>query len=260
MVLNIPIEGNGKLQVLLKLLESEIELQTFWSSSNVMAIDRSNFSDHGPTHVAIIANASLKLLRNLIKAGVKPSIVADHKLENEDAEVIVFLASCMHDVGHIVHRDDHWRYSVPIASPILKSLLQHIYAPRDAAVVYGEILHAIVAHHRDVRPLTIEAGVVRIADALDMAGGRSRIPFNKGEKTIHSVSALAVEDVDIKSSKTKPITIKVTMTNSAGIFQVDNLLKAKIIGSGLEEYVKVLCDVKGSKEKKLKSFEYDYKV
>ena len=47
-------------------------------------------------------------------------------------------------------------------------------------MVAAEAMHAIIAHRRRGDPLTIEAGIVRIADALDMAQGRSRIPFESG--------------------------------------------------------------------------------
>jgi len=43
----------------------------------------------------------------------------------------------------------------------------------------------------------------------------------------------------------------VTMTNSAGIFQIDELLKEKLHGSGLEPYVQVEATVEGEAEKKL---------
>ena len=258
MTLNVPVEGNKKLRKLLKRVNSDVELQTLWRSSNIIAIDRSHLSDHGPTHVAIVVNAALKMLRNLAKAKVEPSIVKDHKMAVEDAEVVVFLACCLHDVGHVVHRQNHAHYSVPVASPILKRLLDGIYGERENTVVYGEVLHAIVAHSATEKPLTIEAGVVRIADALDMAEGRTRIPFSIGEKNIHSVSAMSIKSVKIEYSREKPVTLRIEMTNSAGIFQVDNLLKEKVRGSGLEEYVKITAEVKKPAEKRIiDSFELE---
>ncbi|MFH1056005.1 MAG: HD domain-containing protein [Candidatus Altiarchaeota archaeon] len=251
MILNVPAGGNEKLRKLLKKVNSDVELQTMWTASNITAIDRSHMSDHGPTHVAIVVNAALLMLRNLVKAKVEPSVVKDHKMKAEDAEVVVFLASCLHDVGHIVHRQDHSYFSIPVASPIIKRLLEGIYKTKEATIVYGEVLHAILAHSTEVKPLTIEAGVVRIADALDMAEGRSRIPFSAGEKNIHSVSALSIRNVKIDSTKEKPITLRIEMTNSAGIYQVDNLLKDKVKGSGLEKYVKVTAEIKKQTEQRI---------
>ncbi len=251
MTVNIPSGSNKKLEKLLKRVNSDVELQTLWTSSNVVAIDREHMADHGPTHVAIVTNAALLLFRNLVKSGVEPSIVKDHKMKVEDAEVVIFLASVLHDVGHVVHRDDHVRFSIPVAAPILKRLLEGVYDMREATIIFGEVLHAILAHATSVRPLTIEAGVVRIADALDMAEGRSRIPFNIGDKSIYSVSALSIKGVHISYSKEKPLTVDIEMSNSAGIFQVDNLLKNKVVGSGLEKYIKVTAKIKSGPEKKI---------
>jgi len=92
---------------------------------------------------------------------------------------------------------------------------------------------------------------VRVADALDMTKGRSRIPFEAGQVDIHSLSAAAIDKVAILHGEAKPIRIVVTMTNSAGIFQLDELLKEKLHGSGLEPYVQVEATVEGEAEKKL---------
>jgi metal-dependent HD superfamily phosphatase/phosphodiesterase len=46
------------------------------------------------------------------------------------------------------------------------------------------------------------------------------------------------------------------MNNSAGLFQVDELLKRKLIGSGIEKYLKVSAFIKEAREKSLlKEFE-----
>ena len=99
--------------------------------------------------------------------------------------------------------------------------------------------------------MTLEAGIVRVADALDMAEGRSRIPFQAGKVNIHSVSASAIERIKIEKGELKPVRIVILMSNSAGIFQIDELLKNKLEGSGLESYVEVEATIEGETEKKL---------
>jgi metal-dependent HD superfamily phosphatase/phosphodiesterase len=47
----------------------------------------------------------------------------------------------------------------------------------------------------DGEPLALEAGILRVADALDMAKGRSRIPFEAGSVSMHSLSAAAIDEV-----------------------------------------------------------------
>jgi len=90
-----------------------------------------------------------------------------------------------------------------------------------------------------------------VADALDMAKGRSRIPFRAGSMSIHSVSAAAIEEVHIERGDTTPVRIRVEMTNSAGVFQVDQLLRRKLIGSGLEAYLEVQAEIEGETEKRI---------
>ena len=93
--------------------------------------------------------------------------------------------------------------------------------------------------------------MVRVADALDMAQGRSRIPFEHGRVTIHSLSAAAIEEVTIRDGAEKPIRIEILMNNSSGIYQIDGLLKAKLRGSGLEPYVEVFAHIDTEAEKRL---------
>jgi metal-dependent HD superfamily phosphatase/phosphodiesterase len=99
--------------------------------------------------------------------------------------------------------------------------------------------------------LTLEAGIVRVADALDMAKGRSRIPFEHGRVSIHSLSAAAIEEVLILDGTERSIRIEIHMNNSSGIYQVDELLRAKLQGSGLERYVEVVAQIDTEAEKRL---------
>jgi len=246
--LHLPMRHNPKLQQVVARINEHSELQTLWRVCNVTAVDRLHMTDHGPVHVQIIANIALKLLRLLVERGVQPSVVRDYGLRNEDAEVIVVLATLLHDVGMSIHRDDHERYSLFLAAPLIKELLTDVYEVPMRTVLLCEILHAIIAHRAGGRPLTLEAGIVRVADALDMAKGRSRIPFEAGEINIHSVSAAAIENVEIRLGEQKPVRLRVQMSNSAGIFQVDELLKEKLYGSGLETYIEVEAYVEGAEK------------
>ena len=222
--------------------------------SNIVAIDRLGFTDHGPTHVAIVSNIALKLLRNLISAKQKTSIEKHYSMTKEDAEVVVVLAAILHDIGHSIHREDHTQFSITLAIPLLPGFLSEIYNEHEATIITTEVLHAIAAHHEAYKPLTLEAGVLCIADALDMKGGRARIPFSAGKVDIHSVSAMAIEEVEIGSGE-KPIMINIKMSNSSGIFQIDNLLKPKLKNSGLEENVQISVEIRGEEKNILESFE-----
>jgi hypothetical protein len=207
------------------------------------AVKRLQMSDHGPTHFQIVANIGLKILRNLLDAGVKPTIVTDYGLQAEDAEVVVFLGCILHDLGISVHRDNHHLFSVPLAAQVLPRLLEGVYEERERTIISTEVLHTVYAHEAGIRVLTVEAGIVRVADALDMKEGRARIPFEHGKVDIHSLSAMSIREVRISETPEKPVVIEIKMRNESGIFQVDHLLRSKLAGSGLERYIQVVAQV-----------------
>ena len=250
-VFNIPFHGNVRLKRVMDNVKADVRLRTFWRCSNVMAIERMGFTDHGPTHVKIVANLSLKLLRILVARDVKPSIVKDYGMVNEDAEVVVVLGSIFHDLGMVVIRNDHEKYGVILAREFIERCCAPVYSEEERAIICSEVLHAIVAHERPNEPLTVEAGIVGIADALDMEAGRARIPFQSGKVDIHAVSALSIEKVEVVEGGTKPITIKIKMSDSAGVFQIDELLKPRIEISGLRDYFHVVAEITGDRETRI---------
>ena len=249
--IRVPTRHNPKIQQIMKRINSDDELYHLWQVANVNAVQRLGMSDHGPVHVQIVMNIALKMLRLLVDHGVQPSLVIHHGLTIEDAEVVVVLASLCHDLGMSIHRIDHEQYSLLLAKSKVKELLDGIYDVSARTILSSEILHAIISHRAGGTPLTLEAGVVRVADALDMAEGRTRIPFQVGQVNIHSVSAAAIERIRIEKGREKPIRIVVQMNNSAGLFQLDELLKDKLEGSGLEPHVEVEAVIEGEAEKKL---------
>ncbi len=250
-VMAVPDRHNPRLHALMERINDDDELYAWWLASNVTAIERLGMTDHGPVHVKIVMNIAVRMLRLLVDAGVTPSAVRNYELEVADAEVVVALASLLHDIGMSIHRDDHESFSLFLAREKLGQLLPGVYDARTSAVLTSEILHAIISHRSGGRPLTIEAGLVRIADALDMAKGRSRIPFEAGSLSIHSISAAAIEAVHIERGEARPIRLRVEMSNSAGVFQLDQLFRQKLRGSGVEEYVEVEAVLEGETEKRL---------
>ena len=88
-------------------------------------------------------------------------------------------------------------------------------------------------------------------NSLDMAEGARGFPFERGRVLDAPLSAAAIDDVSIKDGESHPVMIEIVMNNSAGLFQVDGLLKAKLIGSGLEPYVEVIAHIDTEAEKRL---------
>ena len=251
MRIRVPERGNRKLRRLIERVNEDAQLKAWWHVANVNAVTRMEINDHSWVHIQIVTNIALKLLRQLTKHGVEPNMVRDYGMERDDAEIVVTLSALTHCVGMSVHRHGHEDFSLFLAEPKLRQLLHGIYEEPELTVIVSEVLQAIISHRSDGQPLTIEAGLLRVADALDMAKGRSRIPFERGSVSIHSLSAAAIEDVLIKDGDDRPILIEIVMNNSSGLYQVDGLLKAKLLGSGLEPYVEVVAHIDTETEQRL---------
>jgi metal-dependent HD superfamily phosphatase/phosphodiesterase len=251
MRINVPPRANRKLREVLERVNADAQIKGWWHVSNVNAVKRLEINDHSWVHIQIVTNIALKLLRQLSKHGVEAGVVRDYGMSSDDAEVVVALGSLLHCVGMAVHRDGHEDWSMFLAEPKMRELLDGLYEEPDRTVIVSEALQTITSHREYGRPLTLEAGIVRVADALDMAEGRSRIPFQHGRVSIHSLSAAAIEGIEIKDGERTPILIEILMNNSSGIYQVDELLKAKLRGSGLEPYVEVVAHIDTEAEKSL---------
>jgi metal-dependent HD superfamily phosphatase/phosphodiesterase len=245
-----PTRGNRRLEALLDGVNADREVLAWWHMAQVSS-ERLGMSDHSWVHVQIVLNIALRLLRLLVKAGVEPALVADHGMRARDAEVAVAAGALLHDVGMSIHRADHEAYSLFLAERKLRELLGDVYDDPERTVVIGEALHSIIGHRRRGEPYTLEAGVVRAADALDMAHGRSRLPVETGHQGIHSISAAAIDEVVIAAGTERAVRVEIKMNNSAGIFQVDDLLATKLRGTPLEEHVEVVAAVEGDAEKRL---------
>jgi metal-dependent HD superfamily phosphatase/phosphodiesterase len=248
--IRFPTRGNRKLEGLLEAANADLQLKAWWRVAQVNA-ERLGMSDHSWVHIQIVANIALRLLRLLVRSGVEPSVVRDYGMDGRDSEVVVAAAALLHCVGMSIHRTDHETYSLFLAADKLGALLSGVYDEPERSIIGAEAMHAIIAHRRRGDPLTLEAGIVRVADALDMAKGRSRVPFEAGKMNIHSLSAAAIDEVRIEQGTDKAVRIEVDMNNSSGIFQIDELLATKLRGSGLEDHVEVVAQIEAEHEKRL---------
>ena len=246
----VPTRGNRRLERLVERASSDPQVGAWWYMQQV-ASERLGMSDHSWVHIQIVANIALRILRLAERAGIEPAMVTDHGMSERDAEVVVVAGAMLHDSGMSIHRTDHEAYSLFLAERKLRELLDGSYREPELTVVVSEVLHCIIGHRRRGEPYTLEAGVVRVADALDMAQGRARLPVERGISGIHAISAAAIDDVSIDRGTDRPIRVEIRMNNSAGIFQVDDLLATKIRGTPLEGHVEVVAAVEGDTEKRL---------
>ena len=250
MRVDAPAKANPKLAAFFAAANADPQLKAWWYAQQVTA-DRLGMSDHSWIHMRVVVNIALRLLRMLTRAGVETAVQRDYGLTAKDAEVVVAAGCLLHDTGMSVHRNDHESFSLFLAADKLPSLLADVYEEPERSIIASEALHAIIGHRKGGEPLTLEAGVVRVADALDMEHGRSRVPFEARRPNIHSLSAAAIEDVRIEPGEQRAIRIEIDMNNSAGIFQVDELLARKLRGSGLEDHIEVIARIEAEHEKRL---------
>jgi metal-dependent HD superfamily phosphatase/phosphodiesterase len=227
----------------LETVENDAEIQAYLDAQNVNPVARKRYNDHGAKHISIVRNRALCLYDLLKAGGVSFNGAGDQGLDEADESVIIALAATLHDIGHVVHRADHPYYSIPLAADVLDRLLPEFgwYDTENRVRLKGEVLHAILCHHTPENPLTLEAGVVRVSDALDMEHGRSRRPYEQGGRGINTVSSQAIREVSLQSGDGVPVSVEIEMTDAAGVYQVDSLLKAKLTGSGLEDDVRIVA-------------------
>lgn len=249
--IRVPTRGNRRLERFVRAVNADAQVKAWWHVAAVNATRRLGMSDHSWIHLQIVANIALRLARLLFRRGVVPGMVADYGMDEHDAEVVIVAGALFHDTGMTVHRADHEAYSLFLTADKLGDLLAPVYEEPERSIVVSETLHAIIGHRRRGAPFTVEAGIVRVADALDMAKGRSRVPFERGHQNIHSLSAYAIEQVRISPGRDRAVRVEIAMSNSAGIFQVDELLATKLRGSGIEEHVEVIARIDAEHEKRL---------
>ena len=218
----------------------------YLEAANTMAIVRLNYNDHGVTHSKIVARNALRIYE-ILKSHMTPNIIREGWGDEDDVKVVLLGGSFFHDVGNAVHRENHHIHGVSLARTFLEKVLSDIY--RSPEHMLTDILHSIYSHYETVECLTMEAGIVKVADGTVMEGGRARIPYNRGKIDIHSVSALSIQKVTISEGQEKSLKITVEMNDHAGIFQVQEVLGKKIETSGLKGLIEISAVVSGREVK-----------
>jgi len=235
-------EKYPKARRMFEMIVEDEEVRANWDVANFIAVKKLKYNDHGEVHAKIVAANALKMYQLLLEGGIKPDFIEYGGGDEDDEALIILSASLLHDIGNQIYRNNHPLHSSYLALPILNRLLSLIYEDVEKRTeVRGFILNAIYAHDSEVPDLTMESALVGIGDATDMTKGRGRMAFDLGSTSIHVVSALSIERVIIAKGKEKPIEIIIEMSNSSGIFQVEETLGKKLIGSPLENYMEVIA-------------------
>jgi len=243
------LRAHPKASRMFEMLQADEETRTYLNLANYIAVRKMGYNDHGPTHARIVTANGVKLLRIILDSGeMAPDSIKGLGMSEDDAHLIVVTGCMLHDIGNAIHREEHEIFSVILAKGILERLLPSIYPEvSKRTAVMEQVLHALYAHDVGENALTIESAIVVIADGCDITKGRGRLSFDLGKHDIHSISALSIESVDIHKGKTKLIEIHVNMSNSAGIYQVQETLGNKVAKSPLRDYIEIVADLLPSK-------------
>ncbi|RLI57968.1 MAG: phosphohydrolase [Candidatus Thorarchaeota archaeon] len=241
------LEPESRALEMYQYLTGSPKVQSYLCSANRMAVSRLGYTDHGPVHAEVATWNALKVF-SILEQTFRPNVVAEGIGTLDDARLVVLASTYLHDIGMVIHRNEHYQASVQLAGPILESKLMDIYNDsRKATDILSFILHGIYSHDDNTQCLTLEAGITKIGDGCDMTRGRTIVPFQKGKVDIHSVSAMAIHSVTLERGESKPLQIIVGMDNPAGVFQVEAVLEKKISTSGLQDQVGIDVMVNGDR-------------
>ncbi|WP_456367443.1 HD domain-containing protein [Thermococcus sp.] len=211
----------------------------YFDTTNYIVLNVYNFNDHGPIHVLLTTRRALELLKLIKKFGMKTTAEKLGKSLRWSKFIVAF-GALFHDVGNMIHRVNHYQFSVFLAEPIIDEIVRE-FEKNDPLLLKALTLNAIYTHDEAVPCTTIEGSLVTIADGCDMEEGRSRLVHGKDVVDIHAVSALAIKRVEIKEGTgDHPILIEIWMKHPAGIFQVDEILTKKVKSSLLTGKVKLI--------------------
>lgn len=247
---------SGKALRTAELLFSDEEVQYLQDYANTVTIKRMHYNDHGPVHMRKVVLNALRLTDLLNKAGIKFSLENESIGTFEDSQVAVLMAAFLHDVGMSVGREGHESAGAILAMPIIERFLGELYRdePGKKVVLRSLIIEGIIRHMGTENIHSLEAGTILVADGCDMEQGRARIPMmlNKESQVgdIHKYSSSAIQNVSIEKGDKKPIKIVVTMAESVGFFQVEEVLMTKIESSSIKRYVELYAGITGQEMKR----------
>jgi metal-dependent HD superfamily phosphatase/phosphodiesterase len=244
------VSNHPKTKRVWELLCNDSFTSSQWDMADYIAVTKMQYNAHGKVHAKLVTANALHMLDLLIQAGVQPDVVKTAQetesgdyVESgdiDDAYLILLLSGLLHDIGNQVNRADHNLHSEILAVPILDKILPTIYhSERMMGIIRGFILHCIYTHMEFTTSYTLEASLLKIADGTDMTKGRGRMPFEMGNVNINCVSAMSIEEVKIEKGVDKPVGISINMTNSAGIYQVQEILHKKLVTGVAGKYIEI---------------------
>ncbi|MDC7125742.1 MAG: HD domain-containing protein [Spirochaetales bacterium] len=247
---------NGKCKTAVEFMIEDPEIENLQDYANTVSIKRLSYNDHGPVHMRKVALNAITMANILKERNIQFSLETEECGTFEDSMVSVLAAAFLHDIGMSTGRQDHETWSATLALPIIDRIMKHVYQTDIKRTTIGRSLTLeCISGHMGTRKIhSLEAGLVLIADGLDMEKGRSRIPMmiDSGAKVgdIHKYSAAAIEKVDIEKGEEKPVKIIISMTEAVGLYQIEEVLFPKIESSPLKPHIELFAAVENEEPKR----------
>lgn len=219
------------------------ELRALWDVCNYISYKKLLYSDHGPIHGFVSARNALIVLKLLKDSNVPTDLISDKRGDWDDVHLVVMTAALFHDIGNAVHREVHWLTGPILFQHALDEELLKIYSVEQATFLKVYIFNIIYSHEFLVKKVTAEASIVGLGDYTDMTRGRAVGILSSGKYNIHTVSSAAIERVLIVPGEKKPVRIVVELSNSAGIFHIEEYLTKNLLSGVLQNYVEIIAEV-----------------
>ncbi len=246
----------GRAREVADLMMNDPEIHHLQDYSNIVSIKRLGYNDHGPVHMRKVLINALIMSDLLRKKGIKLNLEEEGIGSREDSTIALIVAALLHDVGMSVGRDRHEHTGVWIALPIIDRILEKAYGDdlEKRVIVRSLAVEGIVGHMATQKIHSLEAGLILIADGLDMEKGRARIPMLITTESrvgdIHKYSAAAIERVRISAGDEKPVKVTIDMSAEVGFFQIEEVLFTKINSSPIKPFVELFACVKDGETKR----------
>lgn len=150
-----PAEGLDPARVTFAALRSDPEITTLIGAADDY-LKTIGYTDHGLSHIDRVSRRAYGLLKDL-------------RAPQRDCELAA-IAALLHDIGNVVHRENHPHHSALMAFQMLR---QRGMPTAETAIIMGAI-----ANHDDTRgdPISNPSSALIIADKSDVLRSRVRNP------------------------------------------------------------------------------------
>lgn len=240
---------SGRAHETAHLMMNDPEIQYLQDYANTVSIKRLGYNDHGPVHMRKVLINALIMSDLLARREIKLNLEEEGVGTREDSTIALIIAALLHDIGMTVGRERHEFTGAYLALPVIDRVLAEVYREEleKRVIVRSTVIEGIVGHMATQKIHSLEAGLILIADGLDMEKGRARIPMLITTESrvgdIHKYSASAIERVSIKQGSEKPIRVTIDMSATAGFFQIEEVLFKKVNWSPIKPYIELYARV-----------------